>query len=108
MEVCILSRGELPATQRARDIAPVLCQCWASVADAGPTFTQHRVSCLQCRTTANEYDCDNDAKQNEKAAAAYCSRRQILHFQLARQSGVDVAPVALGQQQHRNLQQQWL
>ena len=108
MEVCILSRGELPANQRARDIAPVLFQCWASVADAGPTLRQHRVSCLLCRTTANEYDCDNVAKQKEKAATVYCSGRQILHFTFARQSGVDVAPVALGQQQHQNLQQQWL
>ena len=29
-------------SQRTRDILPMLAQCWSSVADAGPTLSQHR------------------------------------------------------------------
>ena len=38
-----------PLSQQTRDVNPVLAECWASVADAVPTFNQHRVdvSCLQ-------------------------------------------------------------
>ena len=31
-------------SQQTRDVDPVLFQCWASVADGGPTFKQHWVS----------------------------------------------------------------
>ena len=42
---CLQERG----TQQARDIEPVLGQCWADVVDGGPTSTQHwfNVPCLQ-------------------------------------------------------------
>ena len=37
--------------QQMRDVDPMLIQCWASVADAGPTLNHHRsdVSCSGMR-----------------------------------------------------------
>ena len=31
-------------TQQTRDIQPMLVQCWASVADAGPTLNRRRLT----------------------------------------------------------------
>ena len=35
--------GHCDISQQTRDIDPMLCQCWASVVDGGPTLAQHWV-----------------------------------------------------------------
>ena len=51
--------NKLTLTQQARDIDPVLFQCWASVADAGPTLKQHwvNVSCLLGSEHTGDWGC---------------------------------------------------
>ena len=42
--VLVLKREAVESPQQTRDIAHVLVQCWASVADDGPTLNQHMVN----------------------------------------------------------------
>ena len=38
------ARPVIKPSQQSRDVYPMLFYCWASVADGGPTLTQHRIN----------------------------------------------------------------
>ena len=44
--------NNIPYTKQTRDIAHVLVQCWASVADDGPTLNQHMAVARVCWDTS--------------------------------------------------------
>ena len=66
MPVCVILSATACATQQQpHHVGSMLVQCWASVADAGPTFDQHRVNASCLRSMNN------------------CGRRPITHLYIS-------------------------